>query len=83
MSLAEAFALVEDSAENHGQECAGTDDERDVARGRKRKGCIFCPEIERASGDAANKQEEFVLPAFATELAVPYRKEYQVGDGET
>lgn len=57
LPFAKAFALVEDATENHDEERVRTDDERNVAAWRNAEGCIFGPEVKRASGDAANEQD--------------------------
>lgn len=70
LPLAEAFALVDDAAENHDKERVRADDERNVAGGRKSEGRVLRPKVQGTPGDAADEQDEFVLPLFATELLV-------------
>lgn len=70
LPLAEAFALVDDAAENHDEERVRADDKRNVAGGRKSEGRVLRPEVQGAPGDAANEEYQFVFPLFATELLV-------------
>ena len=82
LPLAEAFALVDDAPENHDEERVRADDERNVAGGRKSEGRVLRPEVQGASGDAANEEYQFVFPLFATELLVACCEQNQGRDYE-
>ena len=78
LPLAKPLALVNEPAKNHRQKRIRADDQRNIARWRKRKRCILRPEVKRATRKPTHKQNQFVLPVFATELFMRSRQKQQV-----
>jgi len=78
LSLAKAFALVNEPAKNHRQKWIRADNQRDIARWRNRERRILRPKVKRATREPAQAQNQFVLPVFTTELFMRHREQQQV-----